>query len=362
MEGNKGLCNKERANAGYQGALYKGNGFQVSPDPREGGFSRCTTGMDQARLLLAEGQPEAAMMIFAEMGSDVSIDIDGYWKKHAKANTFGNAAVTNAFAAMGYSGTSLKTGINGYVREKIAKRKFYSSDKMDETTGKTNIDSWVEKNQDNRAFSQDPLGPSWSTMSPKEQQAYPGGWPSWRAQMVNKALNYEVGLGEYGRVHRAMKTGTAKTSLGNTSGDNKKKVVKTPPADTQPKVKTKTKTKSEPVTKYGSQIQDVLKDVYKNRREQIGMTLGRTPKFKPKTLENNEKMRKASLVDGKKDLERAVGTMLKGRPKYGGTVEKALDHFVQFPRELERIRNTDMKHYIMNELNKREAQKRTTGL
>ena len=73
-------------------------------------------------------------------------------------------------------------------------------------------------------------------------------------------------------------------------------------------------------------------------------------------------MRKASLGDGKKDLERAVGTMLKGRPKYGGTVEKALDHFVQFPRELERIKNTDMKHYIMNELNKREAQKRTTGL
>ena len=83
---------------------------------------------------------------------------------------------------------------------------------------------------------------------------------------------------------------------------------------------------------------------------------GKTPKHTPGTLVNKEKMRKASLATGKKDLDKAIGTKIKGKLKYGGTPEKALDHFSQYPQELERLRNLDLKHYIMNELNKREVQ------
>ena len=318
-----------------------------------------TMTIQQAQQMLDNGNPTAAMMLYKAAGTDIEIDIPGYWKKQAKSSAFGNSAVSAAFSEMGFStdNKNLNTGINGFVNEKKSIRKKYNDDAIDESTGMTKLDSWVKLNERNRNFSKDPLGPAWSEMNSKEQEAYPGGRPAWKAVMVSKVLKFEIGQGIYGGVAKAMEGGKInidKTSKNKKGGNDNGKITPTvEPVEKAKKVEQSTP--EGPKTTYGGPIQDILKDVYASRKKQIGMD-GKTPKHTPGTLVNKEKMRKASLATGKKDLDKAIGTKIKGKLKYGGTPEKALDHFSQYPQELERLRNLDLKHYIMNELNKREVQ------
>jgi hypothetical protein len=356
----RGIEKFQTAQLGQQGEQFKLTHGLKTTDQQQGWLVKQHTMMLQkAKQLLDNGNPTAAMMVYQAAGSDVEIDIPGYWKKQAKSSAFGNAKVGAAFSEMGFStdNKNLNTGINGFVNEKKSIRKKYNDDAIDESTGMTKLDSWVKLNERNRNFSKDPLGPAWSEMNSKEQEAYPGGRPAWKAVMVSKVLKFEIGQGIYGGVAKAMEGGKInidKTSKNKKGGNDNGKITPTvEPVEKAKKVEQSTP--EGPKTTYGGPIQDILKDVYASRKKQIGMD-GKTPKHTPGTLVNKEKMRKASLATGKKDLDKAIGTKIKGKLKYGGTPEKALDHFSQYPQELERLRNLDLKHYIMNELNKREVQ------
>jgi hypothetical protein len=241
----RGIEKFQTAQLGQQNEQFKLSHGLKSTDQQQGWLVKQHTMMLQkASQLLENGNPTAAMMVYQAAGSDIEIDIPGYWKKQAKSSAFGNSAVSAAFGEMGFSTTNknLNTGINGFVNEKKRIRKLYSSDTIDESTGMTKLDQWVKLNERNKNFSADPLGPAWSEMTPDQQEAYPGGRPAWKAVMVSKALGFEIGQGEYGNVARAMKSGKIKITK-----DNKTKN-KTSDAPSKEEVKAKTveKIKSPP--------------------------------------------------------------------------------------------------------------------
>ena len=325
-------------------------------------------GMSRLKVLTEHGQVEAAMYQAKAMGMPWATDIKAFWKSRLKDASIDNKAAIAAFDKAGYSSSlgNLKSGMNEYLNAKGEYYDDFMSEAVNKDSGLKPIEAFVANNQNSINFRDDPLGPAWSNMSGEQQKEWnenKGGYAGWKATMVQKAVNYKI------RLHPNFKevaTAFQNKDLKDRMNADKSKTGPPPPKTPDETVKTKTKTKTKPSTPegpkttYGSQMQDILKDVYASRKKQIGMkSPGKTPKFKPETLVNKEEMRKESLADGKKDLETEVGTKVKGKLKYGGTLGKALDHFSQYPQDLKRLKNLDLKHYIMNELNKREVQGKT---
>jgi len=325
---------------------------RLTEEQKQTWFVRQHTANQQvADTLFSNGQIEAAMMIMAKNGVSKPPNLTNFWKMRGQ-KLKGTVAVQEAVTAMG---TTFEKANTGYLKAlnkmhtdltnpKQVQEEYTALDlAVMETGGKP----WQEMNDEERANQKDTMGNPITT------------YLHWKAaktqETIDRRFNSQNAM--YGKYHQAMKSDEMRIRLDINNKDKQKKNGKTgPPVETKETVKKKESITPEgPKTTYGSQMQDILKDVYAGRKKQIGMKLGRTPKFTPDTLENNEKMRKASLADGKKDLETAVGTKIKGKLRYGGTPGKALDHFSQYPQDLKRLKNLDLKHYIMNELNKREV-------
>lgn len=163
--------------------------------------------VQKAKQLLDSGQPTAAMMVYKAAGSDIEIDIPGFWKQQAKTSAFGDKKVMAAFSAMGYSGTGLSTGINKFVAEQSRIEQMYKKTGRNDETGLTALEDWVEKNKHNKIYG-GKLGEPWEKMSEQAKNEYPGGYPAWENEMVAKAIHYEMGRSKvWGNVYRTMNAG-----------------------------------------------------------------------------------------------------------------------------------------------------------
>jgi hypothetical protein len=308
--------------------------------------------MSKVQSLYDAGNPEGAVMVFQSLSPDTPFDITGYWKKLAKGSTFGNAAVEKEFEKM-YGVGNTKTGINKYVSEKMRIRKKYSSDTPNEKLESTEIDNWVRLNQKNSNFTE-PLGPAWGDMS-EEERNETGGYPAWKAGMVNKAVTFEIGQGDFKGVYNAMESGKIKITPKKTS-----------PVVEEPVV--------EEATVEGPETESAPPDI---REVPDKPTMGNIQKQLNRINDTPKKM-SGSLKKGEdkfNNILKAEGGIADKRLMMFNNREELLDYFEKRPELLSKPaglrgdtigrgasgslvgttkkNNLDLQHYVLKELEKR---------
>tara|TARA_R110000765_G_scaffold93888_1_gene177078 strand:- start:573 stop:3089 length:2517 start_codon:yes stop_codon:yes gene_type:complete len=308
--------------------------------------------MSKVQSLYDAGNPEGAVMVFQSLSPDTPFDITGYWKKLAKGSTFGNAAVEKEFEKM-YGVGNTKTGINKYVSEKMRIRKKYSSDTPNEKLESTEIDNWVRLNQKNSNFTE-PLGPAWGDMS-EEERNETGGYPAWKAGMVNKAVTFEIGQGDFKGVYNAMESGKIKITPKKTS-----------PVVEEPVV--------EKATVEGPETESAPPDI---REVPDKPTMGNIQKQLNRINDTPKKM-SGSLKKGEdkfNNILKAEGGIADKRLMMFNNREELLDYFEKRPELLSKPaglrgdtigrgasgslvgttkkNNLDLQHYVLKELEKR---------
>ena len=169
--------------------------------------------MSRVTSLYDAGNPEAAMMVYQTLDPNTPVNITGFWKKLAKTSTFANPEVEKEFEKI-YGEGGAKKGINNYVNAKIKLRTKFNKTTLNDD-GYTELDRWVKDNQENNNFTER-LGPVWSEMSDEQQNEVAGGYPAWKSEMISKAINYQMGQGEFRGVYNAMESNKIKITSGRT--------------------------------------------------------------------------------------------------------------------------------------------------
>ena len=167
--------------------------------------------MSRVTSLYDAGNPEAAMMVYQTLDPNTPVNITGFWKKLAKTSTFANPEVEKEFEKI-YGEGGAKKGINNYVNAKIKLRTKFNKTTLNDD-GYTELDRWVKDNQENNNFTER-LGPVWSEMSDEQQNEVAGGYPAWKSEMISKAINYQMGQGEFRGVYNAMESNKIKITSG----------------------------------------------------------------------------------------------------------------------------------------------------
>ena len=336
--GNKKLF--QDAQLAQQGAEFLANFGLKSTEQQQGWFvKQHTMMMQKAKELMDSGQPEAAMMVFKQAGTDIDINIPGYWRAKAKTAAFENSAVTKAYGSLGYSTANgnLNTGINKFLDEKIRLRKMYSDPKQNDDMD-TALDIWVRQNKDNRNFSKSPLGPAWADMNEQEKGAYPGGYPAWKAEMTSKAINYDLTQGEFGDIQKAM---LAQEIEGKITPKTKRKKTQEP----SPKEDVAGETTLDEITDEQAEKKKFTDNINKTFAAELQRG-DEEYQTKFASFFRSPSSKSEALKVGKKDLGFGMRKYLRGLAKDHGIRSAAdIDELIKQPKKLTEFFRNNMKWF-----------------
>ncbi len=338
----RGVEKFQTAQLGQQNEQFKLTHGLKTTDQQQGWLVKQHTMMLQkAKQLLDNGNPTAAMMVYKAAGTDIEIDIPGFWKQQAKTSAFSDKKVSAAFSAMGYSGTGLSTGINKFVAEQGRIEKMFKKPGRNDETGLNNIEDWVNRNKNNKVYG-GKLGEPWTNMTPEAQNAYPGGYPAWENEMVAKAIKYEMGRSQlWGNVYKTINAKQINITRGNetettTVESPEVAVEEGPGAGTSPVTST-------PLVDIENQVRDKLGYGKKH--------VGNLKQRKQERVSDDIAFKK-SLKEGEKRAKQMLGGARKnGKAKRFQNMQQIVDHYRENSEELA-DRGIHFQHYILTQIQK----------